>query len=517
MSRPMGTPVLRVNGISKTFGNRTVLRDFALDLQPGEVHGLLGENGSGKSTLIKILAGFHAPDPGGEMMVRGQEVRLPLNVPDPPKLGIGFVHQDLPFFESGSVLENVRIGRFETGPGHRIRWRREHRVVAAALREFGLSMDPATPVSRLSAIERAMLAVVRALDQLGGSEQAVLVLDEPTASLPNDGVERLFGAIRDVAARGLGVIFVTHRLEEVNAITDRVTVLRDGVRVLTAETRGLTQDDLIHAILGFSLTDLYPEQQHPPSGVPMLQASGVSGSLVDDVSVQVGQGEVVGVTGLVGMGFDELPYLLFGALPAQAGRMTLDGRQIDLTRLSPRDAVDSGVAMVPANRARDGAVSEASLAENMTLLTHASHYRGGRLRHAEERRGAARLLDEFDVRPRDLRQRFGLFSGGNQQKALLAKWLSIRPRVLLLHEPTQGVDIGAKRDVFAKIRQAADDGAAVMIASAEYEDLAQLCDRVLVVRHGRIVSELSGPTLTHQRVLDHVLRGDVSLAPPASV
>jgi ribose transport system ATP-binding protein len=497
--------VLDARGISKTFGERTVLRELDLSLAAGEVHGLLGENGSGKSTLIKVLAGFHAPDPGGELWMHGEPVRLPLKVTDPPKLGIGFVHQDLPLFDSGTILENVRVGRYATRSGWRIPWRDERRVVAAALAGFGLDLDPDTQVSRLSAIERAMVAIVRALDQVSGSEQAVLVLDEPTAYLPNDGVERLFAAVREVGARGIGIVFVTHRLEEISEITDRVTVLRDGARVLTTATEGLTQDRLIEAILGFELAELYPEQ-HPSTGRPLLEATGVGGDAVSDVALGVGEGEIVGVTGLVGMGFDELPYLLFGAAPEARGVMTMGGRHHDLAALTPRAAMDAGLALVPANRPRDGAVGDASLAENLTLLRVRSHYRGGRLRHGDERREAVGLMDEFDIRPRDPVQRFGVFSGGNQQKALLAKWLTLRPRVLLLHEPTQGVDIGARRDLFAKIRAAADAGTGILIASAEYEDLSQLCDRVLVVRHGRIVSELRGKSLTPDRVLDQVLR-----------
>jgi ribose transport system ATP-binding protein len=220
----------------------------------------------------------------------------------------------------------------------------------------------------------------------------------------------------------------------------------------------------------------------------------------------VGEGEIVGVTGLVGMGFDELPYLLFGAAPGARGAITMGRHHHDLSALTPRAAMEAGLALVPANRPRDGAVGDASLAENLTLLRVRSHYRRGRLRHGDERREAVGLMDEYDIRPRDPVQRFSVFSGGNQQKALLAKWLTLGPRVLLLHEPTQGVDIGARRDLFAKIRAAADAGTGILIASAEYEDLSQLCDRVLVVRHGRIVSELRGASLTPERVLDQVLR-----------
>jgi ribose transport system ATP-binding protein len=507
-------PVLEARALSKTFSGRTVLHDFDFDLRAGEVHGILGENGSGKSTFIKILSGFQGPDPGGELWIRGEPIRLPMKVTDPAALGIGVVHQDLALFESGTVLENVRIGRFGTTGAWRIPWRRERRIVAGLLADFGLDLDPRTPLAQVGPIERAMVAIVRALDQLHGAQRAVLVLDEPTAYLPTDGVDRLFAAVRDVASRGIGVIFVTHRLEEVAAITDRVTVLRDGKRIVTAKTSSMTEDQLIEAILGFELTDLYPTP-HASAATTVVHAYGVRGAVVDDVQLSLRSGEIVGVTGLVGMGFDELPYLLFGASEHASGSLEVEDRRYDLQELSPHAAIAAGLALLPANRLRDAAVGAATAAENMTFVTLSRYFKGGRLRHGRERAAARELMDAFDVRPREPRQRFATFSGGNQQKALLAKWLSRRPRVLLMHEPTQGVDIGARRDIFAKIRTAADEGGAVLIASAEYEDLANLCDRVLVLRHGRIVSELSGERLTHERVLDHVLRGSVK--PPSSV
>lgn len=512
MSTPVtGNPkapglVLEARRIGKTFAGKTVLDGLDLELRGGEVHALLGENGSGKSTFIKILSGFHFPDPGGELYVRGEPVRLPMKITDPTELGIGFVHQDLALFEEGTVLESVRVGRYSTGGGWRIPWRRERRHVARALSDFGLDVDPRTPISQLGPIERAMVAIVRALDQLQGREEAVLVLDEPTVYLPTDGVDRLFDAVREVASRGIGVLFVTHRLEEVQAVTDRVTVLRDGRRVHVGPTADLSPDQLIQTILGFELKELYPVA-HSHAGDTALTAAGVRGKVLDDFSLDLHAGEIVGVTGLVGMGFDEVPYVLFGASEHARGSVTVEGKQVELEHLGPREAVEMGLALLPANRARDGAVPTATAAENMTLVSLGRFFKGGRLRHRAERAEALALMDEFDVRPRQPLLRFENFSGGNQQKALLAKWLVREPKVVLMHEPTQGVDIGARRDIFAKIRRAADDGAATLIASAEYEDLANLCDRILVFRRGKVVGELRDADLNHQRLLDHVLRG----------
>jgi len=312
--------VLAAKGLSKTFGERTVLKGVTLEIFAGEVHGLLGENGSGKSTLIKILSGFHAPDAGGELIVRGTPIRLPLRVTDPSRLGIGFVHQELAIFESGTVVENIRVGRFDTVAGWRIPWRQERRLARERLSRFDLNIDPDTPVSELGPIERAMIAIIRALDQCQGSAHTLLVLDEPTVYLPKEGVAQLFGAIREVASRGIGVLLVSHRLEEVRAIADRVTVLRDGERVLTAATDSVTDDQLIETILGFALTELYPRQRDS-AGASVLDAQNITGRVVHDVNLRVAQGEIVGVTGLLGMGFDELPYLLFGASDVAGGSL----------------------------------------------------------------------------------------------------------------------------------------------------------------------------------------------------
>jgi ribose transport system ATP-binding protein len=497
--------VLRAVGVSKTFVGRTVLRDFHLDLKSGEVHGLLGENGSGKSTFIKVLSAYHAPDPGAELRVRGREVRLPMRATDPAELGIGFVHQDLALLETASVLENVRVGRYATGFGWRVSWRRERAVVAKALADFGLDISPDQQIATLGPVERAMVAIVRALGQVGGTDNAVLVLDEPTAYLPRDGVDRLFDAIRHLAARGLGVLFVTHRLEEVRAITDRVTVLRDGALVANAETASLTEAQLIETILGFELTDLYPDS-HEHTGAPVLEVQDAADIVLKEASLTLRKGEIVGVTGLAGMGFEELPYVLFGAGQLARGTVTFAGVRRELSDITPRMACDLGMALVPGNRARDSVVPDASVAENMSMVTLRRHFRGGVLRHRAENATAGDLMQRFDVRPLAPRQRMETLSGGNQQKAILAKWLIREPQVLLMHEPTQGVDIGAKREIFRQIRSAADNGAAVLIAGTEYEDLANVCDRVLVFRHGRVVSELAGDSLTPGRVVEHALR-----------
>jgi ribose transport system ATP-binding protein len=502
--------VLSAANVSKTFAGRTVLRSLDLDVMPGEVHGFVGQNGSGKSTFIKILAGFHEPDPGSRIFFRGERVPLPI-LPDQPRaLGISFVHQDLGLAEPMSVLDNLRVGRYERGFAGRINWSRERRRVREALDSFGLDVAADTLVSSLSEVEAAMVAIIRALEELREVESGLLVLDEPTAYLPRDGVNRLFDGVRRAAASGVGILFVSHRLEEVHSLTDRVTVLRDGEQVVTASTDTLTEEMLIEHILGRRLQDLYPSGEATRGSV-RFEARGIRGKIVNDFSMSVGSGEVVGLTGLLGMGFEEIPYLLFGAQPALAGDMVVDGVMTDVTRLSPRRAIQAGLALLPANRQRLGGVAAATITENATLATVGAYVSGGRLRPRREERAVAEMLHEYQVTPAEPRRSFGTLSGGNQQKVLVAKWFWTEPSVLLLHEPTQGVDVGARRQIFDRIHAAALDGKAVVVASSEYEDLANLCDRVYVFRDGRVVAELSGEALTEHRIVEAAFRDDRSL------
>src|SRR5262245_2427269 len=421
MSAPAQQTVLSARNVSKTFSGRTVLRGLDLDIRPGEVHGLLGQNGSGKSTFIKILAGFHAPDDGASLAIAGKPVALPLDPSEPQVLGLTFVHQDLGLVPEMTVLENLRVGSFETGFGWRIRWRRERQYVREALGQFGLGhISPRVEVGTLRDVERAMIAIVRALEQLKGHSAGLLVLDEPTAYLPRDGVDRLFDAVRTVAAAGHGVLFVTHRLEEVRALTERVTILRDGAHVETADTASLTERDLIERILGRSLGELYPGSHHM-RGELALAADDVSGSVVRSFSLQLHRGEIVGLTGLLGMGQEQIPHLLFGSQHATAGTIELGGRRRDLRRMTPRRAIANGIALLPANRLREGAAPTATVTENVTLPTVSAYFRGGILNHPRERREVAARMREFQVVPPGPTRVFAKLSGGNQQKALLAK------------------------------------------------------------------------------------------------
>jgi ribose transport system ATP-binding protein len=498
---------LSTEGISKTFAGRRVLHDAAITVPQGAVLGLVGQNGCGKSTLIKILSGVYAPDPGGRVTILGRNVPLPVTPGEPARLGMAFVHQDLGLFEDGSVLENLRVGRYRTGLGWHIRWRSEREAARASLERVGIEASPGTPVRALSQIDRALLAIARAVDQsrdtAGGG---VLVLDEPTSYLPRDGVDRLFAAVRELRDVGFGVVFVSHRIEEVLALSDTITVLRDGRVVANLDAPSSSEDDVVAAMLGRSLQDFYPDHGEAV-GELAFTARGVEGAGIHGLDFEVRHGEIYGVTGLLGMGQERLLYLLAGAAKAD-GELDVAGERMALARMSTRRARQAGMALLPADRLHASGVQAATAQENATLATLGRYVRGGRIRHNLERSAALALMLDYDVQPPEPNRPLRTFSGGNQQKTLLAKWLTAEPRVLLLHEPTQGVDIGAKQQIFRQIRAAADAGVAVIIATTEYEDLAGLCDRVLVLREGRRAAELGGANLTHDRLVEECYRSE---------
>jgi ribose transport system ATP-binding protein len=492
-------PLLSIEGLTKSFGGTRALAGVSLDVRAGHVHGLVGQNGSGKSTLIKILSGYHVPD-HGSVRVNGKPVKVPLTLREQRRNGIEFVHQDLGLVTTMPIVENLRIGRYGTAALGRIRWREERRRAQELMRRFDLDADPRLPVERLSQSERAIVAIMRALHDLEQHEgSGVLVLDEPTAALPAHEVHRLFDAIRRVRDAGSAVLIVTHNLDEVFEITDRVSVLRDGRIVADRGTAELEEAELIRLIVGRELRMLYPAGETTASDTT-LEVCELRGRVADGVSFIVRRGEVLALTGLVGAGHDEVPYLVYGASPPVGGITRLGG--VTVTDPSPSRSKAAGLVLLPADRQGQSAVLGATVKENVTLPALDS-FRGrlGRLEHRRERTVVNALLERFDVQPPEPDRPMLTLSGGNQQKALLARCLSMRPRVLLLHEPTQGVDVGARQGIFEILRDAAADGVAIVYSSVEYEDLANVCDRVLVFRRGRVVAQLEGRALSKEAIV----------------
>ena len=496
------SPRLSISNLSKRFGSTVALDGVDLSLEPGEIRALVGRNGCGKSTLIKILSGFYVPDGGATVTLDGAELPLPVQSDRARSLGLSFVHQDLGLTPELSVLENVRVGRHQIRSLGRIAWRQERRSVADALSTFGCDVDPDTKVADIGQVDRALIAIVRSFFDLEQFGPGVLILDEPTASLPRDSVDRLFGAVRRVAAEGTAVLFVSHRLDEVIALGDAVSVLRDGRLIGTVRDVDMHESRIIEMILGHSLENFYPLATSSSTEKVVLDARELVGEIIAGVDLRLCAGEVVGVTGINGCGYAELPYLLFGAIRARAGRIEVGGTVRPASMAKPRQAMKDGMALLPADRQRASGVPSFSLAHNISLPTLHRHTRMGRILHHEESTIARALLEQHDVRPPDPNAKLGDLSGGNQQKALLAKWLQVDPTILLLDEPTQGVDVAAKKDIFAQIAATAARGAAVLIASAEYGDLAHICDRIMVLRDGRLAASLAGEDLSEDRIVE---------------
>lgn len=497
-----GPLVLDVRDLSKTYPGQVALDHAVLQVRPGEVHALVGQNGSGKSTLIKILGGYVKADHGSEVNLLGHPVDLWSLSQDQRRL-IRIVHQDLGLVPTLSTVENLGLGRgFARGAGGRLLWRREVRRAQDLLLRFGLAPDVRQPVGQLSAAERAAVAIVRALQDWEAGTSGLLILDEPTASLNRGEVDALFREVRRVADMGVGVLFVSHALDEVLELADRVTVLRDGKVVASGvEARSLDATALVELIVGRTASDLYPETR-PTVGRELLEAEMIFGITLRGLTFKLYAGEILGFAGLVGSGREEVASSLFGATPRFAGKVLLNKTKVFAT---PRDSIRAGLAYVPADRKADGLDPQERLVEHVPLPRLGPAQGRVRLRHRRLRRDVARWVEQLDVQPPLLGRRMEKFSGGNQQKAVLARWLRTEPKVLLLDEPTQGVDVGAKASIYARITEAASQGLGVIIASSDAEELVHLCHRVLIMRSGSVAAELTGATLTEERLVAETL------------
>jgi ribose transport system ATP-binding protein len=486
------TERLLVRGLTASFGGTVVLDDAHLVVQPGEVHGLIGQNGSGKSTLIKLLSGFYRPD-RGEVFVDGHQLRLPANPKQLQQYGVSFVHQDLGLVPTLSVAENVRVGRFTVGRWtRRVNWRKERQAVTETLERLRAEIPLDASVGLLSTSQKAVLALARALQGYQPG-RGCIILDESTQVLPRETLPEFYAMIRELSAEGTAFLVVSHRLDEIMRMTDRVTVLRDGAVVQSSlDIAGTSSGGLANAMLGANLGDADIRVAHPAAGAGIAaEFTALRGANVHDVSFAVKAGEVLGVTGLTDSGVGELPYLISGAKRARSGTVRLAaGVELDLSHEVLREMLDAGVLLVPADRGGAGLAMPISVLDNITLSTLDSHpWRW--ISRKRQRADFKAIAEDLDIRPRRSDIVTARLSGGNQQKVLLGKWLLREPSVLVLHEPAQAVDVGARRDLLTALRRRAQQGAAIVICSVEPEDLSQVCDRVLVLGGGRLRYELN--------------------------
>lgn len=509
-------PRLAIRGLTKAFGGVHALSRADLTVLPGEIHGLLGKNGSGKSTLIKILSGFHAPDEGS-LQIDGQPIALPIPLGKSEAHGLAFVHQNLGLLADASVLENLIAGDYDRLNPWAINWGAEAARARRLFADHHLTLDPYAPVSALSPVQRAQLAIVRAADRVqvhrahgfGG----VLVLDEPTPFLPIEDVRVLFASMRRLTATGVSIIFVSHDIDEVMEITDRATVLRDGAVIGSFETATTARAQIVAAIVGRSMTTERVIGPYAASAAPAIRIERLSGQIVHDLSFDVRPGEILGLTGLIGSGYDEVPYLLSGATPAVQGQLTLPPAQHDLSRMTPARAMDAGIALIPADRPRAGLSLDLSLTENATLPLLGRGHSALMLNHRRLAGITADIMARFAVKADRPRQPASELSGGNQQKLVLGKWLQLGPRLVLLDEPTQGIDIGARREIYGRLVDLCRSGTTVICATSEFEQLETIAHRVLIFDRGRIKAELTGDQVTKSAIAHACYQESQSNAP----
>jgi ribose transport system ATP-binding protein len=498
----MNAPALEVRDLRKSFGPTQALKGVSFAARQGEVHALLGGNGSGKSTLIKILAGVHHAD-SGEVAIGGRSQSATSITPAVAReLGLRFVHQQTSTFADLTVAENLFLGHgFNTTVGWRIPWRSVRAKAATLLDRFDIVAKPDALLRELNPATQTMVAIARALQDQEGAHQGILVLDEPTASLPAHEVDLLLQALRRYATAGQTILYVTHRLQEVWSVADMVTVLRDGTHAATVPLSGLDHDRLVELIMGRKVDRLIARAPHPSSGEPVVELSNVACGPLRDIDLRIGAGEIVGIAGLLGSGRSTIMRLLFGLQQPAAGSIRFDGRALQVDR--PRAAMREGIAYVPEDRARDASFAALELLENISMPSLDLYYRRGWFRHRDERRDTRKLVESHLVKASSVRSSMSSLSGGNQQKVVLARWLRRKPRLLLLDEPSQGVDVGARLEIWELVRRSAAAGSAVLVVTSDFEELAGVCDRVVVLKNGSIVAEVTGSDI-NEAYLEHL-------------
>lgn len=488
-------PLIRMRGITKSYPGVRALHGVDLAVEPGQVMGLVGENGAGKSTLLKVLAGAVTADEGTiEIGGRKVDLRSPRDSRD---AGIAVIYQELMLAEHLSIAENVFAGR---EPGRRrggVDFKAMRQATAELLRELGIAASPKDQVGRLNVARRQMVEIAKALS----TDARLIVMDEPTSSLTEDEVERLLALVQRLRERGVSVVYVSHRMREVFAVADAVTVLRDGQLVGVHRTKNVTPDEVVRMMVGRDLIDMYGTRPGPaPHSTPVLEVRGLNaGPRVRDVSLSVHAGEIVGLAGLVGAGRSETALAVFGHPQPHTGSVLIEGTERRLR--SPRAAIAAGIAYVPEDRKQQGLFLNLSIRTNMTTACLEDVSRGGVLSGRRDRALAARLARDLSVKASSTEMAVGTLSGGNQQKVVLARWLARRPKVLILDEPTRGVDVGAKAEIYRLIREIAADGVAVLMISSELPEVLGLSDRVLVMREGRMVGELDGSRAQEHEVI----------------
>ncbi len=486
--------LLELSHISKAFPGVKALNDVQFDMRPGEVHALLGENGAGKSTLIKIISGVHRPD-SGEMRFDGKPIQFN-NPREAQALGIATIYQELSLYPELTVAENIFMGHAPRNRFGMVDWgamRREARTILDSLDIR--DMDVNRKVGTMTVGNRQRVEIAKALSQ----NARILIMDEPTAALTEADVQRLFGIVRLLRERGVGIIYISHRLEEVFILADRVTVLRDGQYVATKEVKDTNHDELISMMVGRTIDNLFPKLE-ATIGQPVLEVHNVvRRPLTRGVSLTVRAGEIVGLAGLVGSGRSELAQVIFGMTPAESGEITVLGKTAAIR--SPIQAMKLGIAYVPEDRGTQGLVRQMRIRENVSLAVLRQMVNGPFVDSRGERTLARSMIDQLRIRATGTEQIVNKLSGGNQQKVVVSKWLASKPKLLIMDEPTRGVDVGAKAEIHRLLSELAQQGLAILMISSELPEILGMSDRILVMREGKLVAEFSRAEATQENVV----------------
>jgi len=486
-----------MRAITKSFAGNTVLAEVNLTARAGEVHALVGENGAGKSTLMKILSGVHQPD-AGEILIDGEPLAF-ARPADALAAGVAMIYQELSLAPHLTVAENIFLGRepLKIAPLGLINRRELNERSQKLLDEFGFKLNPRARVGRLSAADRQLVEITRAIVEA----KRVIVMDEPTSSLTNQEVEELFRLIRDLKSRGLAIIYISHRLEELPEIADQLTILRDGRVVYTGHWGEITTDEMIRHMAGRELKEIFPPR-NARAGEVILRVNNLSRApKFENASFEARAGEVLGIAGLAGAGRTELVEAIFGADPATSGEIVLKGEQANATH--PNQSVSRGLSLLTEDRKRTGLCLNLPLATNVTLANVRALVKGGRLQRKAEINAANSFIQKLSIRPPAPMKPVGRLSGGNQQKSLLARWLFANSQVFLLDEPTRGVDVAARSEIYREINELAEVGAAIVMVSSDLPELLGMADRILVMRRGRIVAELEAKQTTQEEILKY--------------
>ncbi len=489
----MTEALLKLSNISKSFAGVQALRGVQFELCPGEVHALLGENGAGKSTLVKVITGVHQPD-AGEMYVSGE----PIQLSDPRaafRCGIAAIYQELSLFPDLDIAENIFAGRQPARVGGWVQWKRMYQEAGRLLDSLGVQMDVHTKARNLSVAQQQMVEIARALSL----EARILIMDEPTSALTLNEVDDLFQIVRRLRESGTAILFISHRLDELFELADRVTVLRDGQYIGTRSMEGVTREELIRMMVGRNVDNLFPKLAVEAGEVALRVEHLTRKGKFEDVSFELRQGEILGMAGLVGAGRTEVGESIFGVDPAHSGSIQIDGQTVKIQ--NPRQAMDLGLAYVPEDRQHHGLVLPMDIAENVTLPTLPKFARRGWLDQKQARVFAYQSAAQMEVKATTIWQKVKELSGGNQQKVVLAKWLGSNPRILILDEPTRGIDVGTKAAVHALMSNLAAKGMAILMISSELPEILGMSDRILVMREGRVTETFNREEATQEKIM----------------